>query len=52
MKIAIRTTTNDLIRSLRSYLHGVADDFATGYRQSGDRRERDGEEADDDRRRT
>ncbi|MHB2265907.1 hypothetical protein [Aliihoeflea sp. PC F10.4] len=51
MKTAIRVTTNDLIRSLRSYLHGMADDLATGYRRGGDRREREREEADDERRR-
>ncbi|MCO6389509.1 hypothetical protein GTW25_00500 [Aliihoeflea aestuarii] len=52
MKTAIHITMYDLIRSLRSTLHGMADDVATGYRRGGYRRERDREEADDDRRRT
>ena len=52
MKATIRTTTSDLIRGLRSSLHGLADDVTTGYRPDEDRRERDREEADDDRRRT
>lgn len=52
MKTAIHITTNDLIRGLRSTLHGMADEVAAGYRRGEDRGERDREEADDDRRRT
>jgi hypothetical protein len=52
MKAAIRITASDLIRALRSYLHGVADNVAAGYRRGEDGRPRDRQEDDDDRRRT
>jgi hypothetical protein len=50
MKAAIRTTGADLVRSLRSLLHGMADDVASGYR--GERERRTGEEGADDKRGT
>jgi hypothetical protein len=50
MKAAIRTTGDDLVRSLRSLLHGMADDVASGYRRERERRT--GEEGADDKRGT
>lgn len=50
MKTAIRTTGDDLARSLRSLLHGMADDATSGYRR--DRESREGKEGTNDERGT
>ncbi|MCO6388633.1 hypothetical protein [Aliihoeflea sp. 40Bstr573] len=50
MKATIRTTSDDLVKSLRSLLHGLADDVASGYR--GERGRRTGDEGTDHKRGT